>query len=182
MKKTLLTMILVGTLGVANAQFSNDTINKFKPNDNKFLKNWVGLNEKDGKNPLGNYVLSSSLLFTSGFLDGTAETLQFHYSHFKKRFPNANDQFWNPDLSWTNKYKNGNVEDGEKFPLSTTSLIGLTDGYHMMRTGRNLTMVTGITITLGEKRKFKHYLMDGLIKFCVYSAGFTLAYDGMFRK
>jgi len=54
------------------------------------------------------YLITGSSVFVSGILNGTIETLSFHYeTGFKPRFKNINDQFWNPALSWKNKYKDG---------------------------------------------------------------------------
>lgn len=46
------------------------------------------------------------LCFFGGAFKGYSDVLNYHYSNFKKIHPNINDQFWNPELSWTNKYKN----------------------------------------------------------------------------
>lgn len=59
-------------------------------------------------------------------------TLQFHY--YQSVFTNLNNQqFWNPLLSWNNKYKNRNKTNGPAFPFSTNLLIFVTDGYHLMQ-------------------------------------------------
>ena len=77
-----------------------------------------------------NTAIRCGLLFVSGMADGTAETLRVNYSDFKAVFPKANDQYWNPSISWHNKWKNGDIRQGEKFPLSSTALVFTTDGYH----------------------------------------------------
>jgi len=52
------------------------------------------------------YLIIGSSSFVSGMLDGTIESISYHYDNgFKKRFSKVNDQFWNPAISWTNKYK-----------------------------------------------------------------------------
>jgi hypothetical protein len=38
--------------------------------------------------------------------------------------------WWNLRTGWTNKWKNGNPDDGEKFFGSSTFLVWLTDGWH----------------------------------------------------
>jgi hypothetical protein len=62
------------------------------------------------------------------------DTLSFHYSTslFKDL---DNQQFWDPSLSWTNKYEDpDHPEDGgERFPLASTSLVFLTDGWHLFK-------------------------------------------------
>lgn len=68
-------------------------------------------------------------------LDGTIETISYHYeTGFQSRFSNINNQFWNPTLSWKNKYKDGNPALGPKFMGSTTIFASTTDAYHLLRT------------------------------------------------
>lgn len=61
----------------------------------------------------------------SGAFDGLNQTLLFHYHSFAERFPDANAQYWNPVLSWTNK--------GDNIFLRTV-LVFTTDAYHFTRT------------------------------------------------
>jgi hypothetical protein len=74
-----------------------------------------------------------------GALDAFEEVLEHHYYRFERRFPNANRNTWDPDRSWTNKWQGGDPELGEKFPLSSTSLVFLTDPYHAIRMGKNIS-------------------------------------------
>lgn len=179
MKKTLSTALLALTIGLATAQKNKNLPNK---NETQFIKNYLGMVSKKEKSKIGNYIFANSLIFTSGFFDGTAETLKFHYPNFKNRFPNANDDYWDPEKSWRNKYKNNDPNQGSKFPLSTSGLVFLTDGYHLSRFARNSTMIVGITFKIGEKKKWHQYALDGLIKYGLYTAGFALSYDVLFKK
>ena len=52
------------------------------------------------------YIVPASLVFVAGGFEGAMDGLQFHYDK-----PN---QFWNPDISWTNKYKNNDPFQGNK--------------------------------------------------------------------
>lgn len=114
-------------------------------------------------------IIPSSCLLISGGFNGSAEYIKFHY--------NGDSKFWNNSLSWQNKWKNGDPLQGEKFPFSSTALVGLTDGYHMMRSFSNVFMVTGITVKLGEKRKWYKYVIDGVIFYTTYNIGFNIVYE-----
>ena len=71
-----------------------------------------------------------------GISEAVMDTLQFHF--FKSIFSNFKKQlFWDPVVSWRNKYKNGDPDQGPKFPFSTTLLVGLTDGWHFFKLLRN---------------------------------------------
>ena len=48
----------------------------------------------------------SSLLIVSGCYDGSVEIVKHDYKAFKRKFPNANDDFFDPRISWKNKWKN----------------------------------------------------------------------------
>jgi hypothetical protein len=80
-------------------------------------------------------IISAVLLFIAGLSNGIMDTLQFHYS--QSIFP-ADSEFWNPALSWRNKWAQ---VDGELIsPLtpryfgSSTFLVWTTDAWHLFQT------------------------------------------------
>jgi hypothetical protein len=78
----------------------------------------------------------------AGMADGVAETLQFHYGDFKVKCPNCADEYWNPGVSWINKY--GASETlRPKFPGSTTVFVWITDAYHLFRSLTTWFLVAG---------------------------------------
>jgi hypothetical protein len=87
------------------------------------------------------------LFVLAGAAEGIMDTLQFHYNTSKfKKF--SNYLFWDPQHSWKNKYKNGNPSEGERFPFSSTLLVGLTDAWHLFKLLRNLFIFAGIFFLL----------------------------------
>lgn len=58
-----------------------------------------------------------------------ADTLHHHFS--VSVFAKLNPTFWNPAISWVNKYEGGEVSNGPAFFGSTTFLVWLTDGWHL---------------------------------------------------
>lgn len=96
-------------------------------------------------------VIEFALIFVqiaAGVFYGLAETLVWHYEAFKREHPGANKWYWNPVYSWTNKYKNGNKEEGARFPGSTTWLVWLTDGYHLFRTLERVCWVMLLVLSI----------------------------------
>jgi hypothetical protein len=79
-----------------------------------------------------NLYFALALILFSGLSNGLHETLHYHWPAFQERFPKANAHYWNPFLSWQNKYKNLDPEQGEAFPLSTTVLVLITDAKHLL--------------------------------------------------
>lgn len=119
-------------------------------------------------------------MVVAGMADGTNEEISHHYKDFKKVFPNANDQYWDPKISWRNKYKNGDVTQGPRYFGSTTFLVWTTDGYHMTRFVKNTMIVTSIGLGVRQKRKFKDFLVTAIAHTVAYHTGFLLTYDVMF--
>jgi hypothetical protein len=148
------------------------------------------------------YFLLGSSQLVSGMLDGTIESVSFRYHNgFKKRFPKANDLFWNPEISWKNKYKEGNSELGPKFIGSNTIFVFTTDAYHLLRTSKRT--VDGLTLayyandfrqnkstvemTVAERKKYRRSKVMGvtrdfLLMTVIRSAGFHLTYSVAFKK
>ena len=129
-------------------------------------------------NPL---IVKSGLMCLSGGFDATAEVVRINYTYFDKVFPGADPQFWDAKKSAGNKWKNGDSQQGERFFLSSTALVWTTDGYHLMRMMRNCTMVAGLTINIGDKKPFKEYLIEAVIYYFAYTAGFNLTYNLLFK-
>lgn len=101
------------------------------------------------------YLPSASVMFVSGSMDGMAEEMNYHYPKFKKAFGISNDNFWNPEISWKNKWQNGDPNQGEAFLGSSTIFVSTTDAYHLTRTLRDVGIFTTIAIQFGSKPKFK---------------------------
>lgn len=124
--------------------------------------------------------------FGSGLMDGWNQTLNFHYRKFKKVFPGANDQFWNPPISWENKYaKDGTgavLTNYEAFPFSTTVLVWTTDGHHLTRAGDHLFMFATVGLYFSDlgKKNWKQIVLDVVVTSFARSAGFNTAYKIVF--
>ena len=119
---------------------------------------------------------SASAIFLAGTFDGSAELVKWHYQDFQSMFPEADPQFFDPHISWSNKYKNGDPMQGPKFIGSTTAFVGATDWYHMARTFRNSFMI--VSITLAEKHStWQQWLLRIAIHAVAYHAGFWVGYE-----
>jgi hypothetical protein len=119
----------------------------------------------------------------AGALEGTAETLKWHYSDFAEAFPKANKQFWNPQYSWDNKYKNGQKELGPKFFGANTFLVWTTDGYHAMRFSRNVLLTTTLALhPMHKKKKWYSYAFDLAVHTLAFQVGFHSTYSLAFKR
>lgn len=134
------------------------------------------------KRELTNIALTSSLCFTAGMCDGTAEKLKFNPDAFFHCFPGASQQYWNTSLSWRNKWQNGDPAQGERFWQSSRALVFTTDGYHLMRMGRNVLIMSSIVFHIGQPQIWWKYLVDIGVNYFSYTLGFSFSYDLIFRK
>jgi len=125
------------------------------------------------------------LVFIAGMLDGTRDTLQFHYEQSifprgkEERFLGQGEQFWNPAISWRNKYENGDPKQGNRFLGSSTFLVFLTDGWHFLQflelTCFYLAIALPLLLLLGLNL---WWAVLAIIPFRLgFSAGFTLLYS-----
>lgn len=121
------------------------------------------------------HVRSIALTFVSGMADGTAEALKWHYDRVDQRY-NLNDSYWNPAISYKNKYAGGITANGPKFPGSTTYLVWTTDGYHMLRMVRNTSMVATVIIHPYKKKKWWKYVVESAAYYGAYTIGFNISY------
>lgn len=113
-------------------------------------------------NSKGKNISRNTCFILAGFLDGFNQELLFHYSKIKAKLPYLNDQYFDPSISWQNKY-NSNI------PFSETLLVGLTDGYHLTRTLNKGFVIGGVLLLDYKKGSFKRCLKQFGIACGLYS-------------
>ena len=113
----------------------------------------------------------------AGYTSYTKDLIDYDYESFKKVHPNANDKFWNPAISYKNKWKNNDPSQGPAFFGSTTIFVGSTDGKHLLGTIRNTSFIGGgILLSLGaEKKAWYWYVIDFGISYVSFQVGHTIA-------
>lgn len=117
----------------------------------------------------------------SAFSESIMDTLQFHY--YKSIFNDfKNKSFWNPEISWKNKYKNNDPNQGEKFKFSTTLFVGLTDGWHFFKLVKNVSLFFGLFLILTLIYNFYLSLILIILLRLIYGVVFTLGYDKILIK
>jgi len=91
-------------------------------------------------------IVICTLLFISAVAKSIMDKISFHYS--TSIFPKLTkaENFWNPQFSWRNKYKNGDPKQGEKFLGSSTIFVSLLDGWHLFGLIRDFSVIICFTI------------------------------------
>ena len=116
------------------------------------------------------------LFLFAGICEAIMDKLQFHYdSTIFKDY--SNQLFWNPAISWKNKYKNGDPTNGEKFFLSKTLLVGFTDAWHLFKLFRTFFIFAGIYFLFIPCATKFTCLMFVIIARIIYGIAFTIFFE-----
>ncbi len=124
--------------------------------------------------------------FLAGLCKAVSDTVADHYAD--SIFSKLNPWFWNKNISWTNKYSTHMVLHGEerkeKFPLSTSMLVWLTDGWHLFNfLGNNLICIGAVCLGVScIKISVIEWVIIGVVIKCLHSLGFNLGYNILFNK
>lgn len=126
------------------------------------------------------------LIFVAGMSKGVSDTLQFHYEKSVFAALKSQEQYWNPAISWKNKYKDyDNGQQGEAYLFSRSLLVWLTDAWHLAQTIQTLAwaLAVALAIRLGYKNaSVRPYTLGQSIYFFVltyvaFYAGFVVLFD-----
>ncbi len=115
-------------------------------------------------------MISIALLIVAGAFNSIMDSISFWYeSTFFAKYPSLR-QFCDPSVSWKNKYKLGNINLGAKFFLSTTSLVFLTDLWHLSK----FLMLVSISFSIVFYCPIINLFVDTLIFYLTFTTSFTL--------
>lgn len=125
------------------------------------------------------------LLALAGAANGVMDTLQFHYS--ASVFPRGEDetllgrdrQFWDPDQSWRNKYREWPHDKRPAFVGATTYFVFLTDGWHLAQMIMLTAFQLGLLLPLGWRYRWRwwHLVLGLLVAKVVFGGAFQLLYS-----
>jgi hypothetical protein len=121
------------------------------------------------------FIIGLILVLLSGIAEAIMDKIQFHFD--KSIFVNYNQDFWNPTLSWKNKWRSDLKT--EKFLWSSSLFVFVTDGWHLSKFFRNLFLFVGIPIVC--------YYSDNIILSCIicricFGISFTLFFNVIFKR
>lgn len=108
--------------------------------------------------------------FTAGLFEGAMDQLDFHYD--------KPSQFWNPDLSYLNKYIDRDPTKGATW--RGRYMIFTTDGWHLMKFGNHLSLISAIAFksiySIGVKKKWYWYVFEAGTYWLIERVGFQITY------
>lgn len=130
--------------------------------------------------------ISILLIFVAGASEAVMDKVQFHYK--RSIFWNEDKYkqlFWDPEISWKNKYKAGSTSE-PKFWGSTTYFVFTTDAWHLFKFFKNTStfMAMGIAMYastfIAQEFDLSNILFI-LLFVCIgrafYGLSFTLFFD-----
>lgn len=131
-------------------------------------------------------IIIGLLIIIAGISNAIMDTLQFRYnssvfSALSKKWQN----WFNPKLSWKNKWKNKDPKQGPAFLFSTTMLVFLTDAWHFFQmivlTSLQIAIALLIAIILGKNIIVITIILVLIFKI-IYGSVFELFFKYIFRK
>lgn len=99
-------------------------------------------------------------------------------------FSRFNEVFWNPQISWVNKYKYDSLgKRTSKFFLSTTVLVWTTDAYHLLQ----FIYLSCIQLSMAILLNNYIVVIDNKIINCIFifisiKSTFSFTFEKMFSK
>lgn len=122
-------------------------------------------------------MLSIIFIFLAGICNSIMDTLSFRYN--TSIFANTkHTQWFNPAISWKNKWKNGDHTQGERFPGSSTIFVALTDAWHFSKT----IMITFICLAIITYTPIVNTYIDFFILYLTFTITFELFFSKIFIK
>lgn len=76
--------------------------------------------------------LSAILFIMAAICNALMDTLQFHWYKFRWK-DDVNDEFWNPAISWRNKYIDGDKNKGFKYKGWLGFMSNFLDAWHLFK-------------------------------------------------
>lgn len=117
----------------------------------------------------------------AGLFNGLINRISFHWSSDAWEWMRDKAHFWNPKDSWKNKYKDGDPKKGERFLFSSTLLVSLTDGWHLLKLLTQISMTCAVVFYPGSsglifETTILRIALDFVLCYWVFELGFFITY------
>lgn len=122
--------------------------------------------------------LSLSFMVLAGIANAAMDSLKtkkWSTSIFRKL---KMDGWFNPAISWKNKWKSGDSMLGERFFGASTFLVWLTDAWHFFK----MLMLTSICMAIVLYTPLINWYVDSIILLLAFTLPFELFYSKIFNR
>ena len=128
-------------------------------------------------------ILSLIFFAIAAICNALMDTIQFHWCTF--RWNNqVNDQWWNPTISWRNKYIDGDPKKGLRFKGIWGGLSNFLDAWHFFKMTQIFLIVFSI-ISFPFSFKicfFDSYFWNELIWVIIFGVAWNVPFNIFFTK
>ena len=131
-------------------------------------------------------LISITCWILAAICNSVMDTLAHHYP--TSIFNDMNPKYWDPKISWKNKYKDGNKAFGPAFPLSTGMLVAFTDAWHLFKSAQIVLLALSV-VTFPYTVKiclFDDYCLNAIswliILGIVWNSVFSYMYNKVLKK
>ena len=120
------------------------------------------------------------LFMIAGIINAAMDSIRFCWnsSIFSKIRNTKAFQFCNPMVSQSNKWKNGDPKQGEKFFGSSTFLVRTTDLWHTLKGIMIISLVLGAILYV----PLLNPILDAVILFLAFTLTFEIFFSHIFKK
>ncbi len=116
------------------------------------------------------------LVTIAGLSSSAMDKLQFHYYTSIFRF--LPSQFWNPEVSWKNKYINKDSTLGRRKILGTLNVpVFLTDGWHLLKAIHLNSICLAIAINIEQVSILWSFIVIRLILGLTFIFGYRILWQ-----
>ena len=123
------------------------------------------------------FIIGILLVIASAISESIMDKIQFHFKKSIFSGEGFNQLFWNPDISWKNKWDS--TLKKPKFFLSTTMLVFTTDAWHFFKFVRNTMLFIGLPVMCLSGINILVVIASARI---AYGLAFTLMFDRILVK
>lgn len=123
------------------------------------------------------FIIVLIMLVMAGASNAVMDVLRFRYStsvfvYYK------NQQWWNPKVSWRNKWKDGDSMKGERYWGSSRWFVRFTDAWHFFQ-GMMFTLFMACIVLY---KPVFHWAVDFIVMYFVFTSSFQLFYSRILIK
>ncbi len=88
------------------------------------------------------------LFLLAAICDAIRDKITHHYN--KSIFKKFKEKWWNPKISWRNKYVDGDLKKGFRYKFPLSFLNNFTDAWHTFKVIEIMLLATAIIIQLSD--------------------------------
>lgn len=110
------------------------------------------------------------------------DTLQFHWYKFRWK-KQVNYQYWNPAVSWENKYINSNPKDGFKYKTPWGFMANFLDAWHLFKMIMIISLALAVVcFPIGFKVcVFNNYWLNGVLWMAILGVAWNVPFNIFFN-